>query len=239
MNIAICEDTSADSERLGDYIREYCDAHAYLAKIRFFTSGEALLEAVRPGKFDLYFLDIILPGLSGVEAARQIRAIDRDCFLVFVTVSRDYTPEGFEVAAAGYVLKPVNREKLTLAMHNCRSVFERNSRKLEIPYQGETLKISVADLLFVEVYDKESVFHMKRGNIITRLPLGEVSELLGGAPFLRCHRSYIVNLNYVVDMRKDCFVIRSGDLVPIRKNGRREVRIALAEFIAEPVFEVS
>ena len=239
MKIAICEDLSADNGKLCGFIRNYCETHCYDGEISSFKTGEALLEATVSGAFDIYFLDIVLPGISGVETARKIRKIDQDCFIVFVTVSRDYMPEGFEVLAAGYVEKPIDDERMSRVMHNCRSVFERNSRMITIPFKGESLNISVADLLYVEVYDKECVFHMKRGDIKTRLSLEAAFKLLGGIPFLRCHRSYIVNMNYVDDMREENFVMVGGDVVPIRKNGRRETRLAMVEFIAGPPFEVN
>jgi len=232
MNIAVCEDISADSGVLCDMISDYCKTHCYDSAMSSFKTGEALLAAVTPGAFDIYFLDIYLPGISGVEVARKIREIDKDCFLVFVTISKDFMAEGFEVSASSYIVKPITREAIELAMHNCRMVFERSSRMIDIPYEGKSLMVSLADLYYVEVYDKESVFHMKRGKIKTRLSLKSVSERLGGSPFLRCHRSYIINMNYVEDMREENFVMRNGDLVPIRKNGRKEVRLAIAEFIA-------
>ena len=238
MNIAVCEDESVDSGKLCDYLRNHCDKHSYDCKIISFETGEALLGAALPGAFDIYFLDVFLPGISGVDAARKIRESDKDCLLVFVTVSLDFMQEGFEVSASGYVEKPIDQEKMSRVIHNCRAAFERNSRMIEIPYEGKPLMISTADLLYVEVYNKESVFHMKRGIIKARLPLGAASERLGGAPFLRCHRSYIVNMNYVEDIREEDFVMRGGDVVRMRKNGRKEVRMAMAEFIASPPFEV-
>ena len=239
MNIAVCEDLSADSGKLCNYIRNYCDTHRYDAKISSFETGEALLEASAPGAFDIYFLDIYLPGMSGVDVARKIREADKDCFLVFVTISRDFMPEGFEVLAAGYVEKPIDPERMSRVMHNCRMIFERNSRTIDIPYKGEPLMISVADLVYVEVFNKECIFHMKRGIIKTRLTLDAAAELLGDAPFLRCHRSYIINMNYVEDVLEEDFVMFGGDMVPIRKNGRKEVRMAMAKFIAVPPLEVN
>jgi DNA-binding LytR/AlgR family response regulator len=125
------------------------------------------------------------------------------------------------------------------AMHACRFAFEQNSRTIELPQGGGNVLVSIADLLYVEVYDKESVFHMKRGKMSVRLPLETVETLLGGAPFLRCHRSYIVNMNYVDDMWEADFLMRNGDIVPIRKNGRKDVRLAMANFIAKSPPEVN
>ena len=124
-------------------------------------------------------------------------------------------------------------------MHTLRRDFDTNSRLIEIPVSGENIMVSIADLLYAEVYGKYAVFHMKRGKLTTRLPLDELDARLGGAPFLRCHRCYIVNMNYVDDMRAGDFLMRNGDVVPMRKNGRKEVRMAMAKFTAKSPLEVS
>lgn len=232
MNIAICEDNVSDSETLTAYIESYCQRHRYHAEITAFESGEELLTAFSPGLFDLIFLDIFLTGISGMDTARKIRETDRDCLLVFVTVSEGYTMDGFLVNAAGYVVKPLGHERMDATLHMCRQQFEKNSRTIEISMYGGSMAVPVADLIYAEVYGKESVFHMKKGDFTARLPLDEIEAKLGGKPFLRCHRSYIVNMNHVADLRDEDFLMRNGDAVPIRKNGRREIRMAMAAFIA-------
>jgi DNA-binding LytR/AlgR family response regulator len=184
----------------------------------------------------LFFLDIYLPGISGVDAAKKIRETDMDCMFVFVTDSPDFALDGYMVQAAGYVVKPVSAQKMADAMHACRFIFERNSRVIELRIGGGTLNVSVADLFYAEVFGKDVVFHMKRGTLRARVPLDSVEKRLGGSPFLRCNRSFIVNMNYVDDMREDDFLMRNGDLVPIRKNNRREIRIAMAGFTANTPF---
>lgn len=238
MKIAVCEDRRADREALCAYIQNYCETHCYTCDVSAYETGEGLLNAFSPGAFHLLFLDIFLPGISGMELARKIRLSDADCMLVFITDSPDFTMDGFLVQAAGYVVKPISRAKMAGAMHACRFEFEKNSRTIEVPQNGGNVLVSIADLLYVEVYNKESVLHMKRGTMKTRLPLETVEARLGGSPFLRCHRSYIINMNYVDDMREDCFLMRGGDTVPMRKNGRKEVRLAMANFTARSPLEV-
>ena len=238
MNIAVCDDIRENRVLLCNYIQSYCEQHCYKCNISVFDAAEALLAAFTPGAFNLLFLDIFLPGISGVDAARKIRETDRDCMLVFITDSPDFTMDGFLVQAAGYVVKPINRTKMEGAMHACRFEFEKSSRAIEIPQSGGNLLVSITDLVYVEVYDKESIFHMKRGKVVTRIPLETVEARLGGSPFLRCHRSYIVNMNYVEDMRSESFLMENGHTVPIRKSGRREAKMAMANFIAKSPMEV-
>jgi len=239
MNIAVLEDKPNDRDRLCAFIDEYCRGRCFAAEIKAFGTGEALLGAFKPGLYDLLFIDIFLPGISGVDVARAIRGMDRDCMMVFVTDSPDFTMDGFMVQAAGYVLKPVNRRKMSDALHACRFIFERNSRAIELPVGGKNILIPLADLFYAEVLDKETVLHMKKGRLSVRLPLETVEKRLGGVPFLRCNRSYIINMNYVADMQEDDFLMQNGDLVPIRKNNRKEIRLAMAKFAAGLPLEVS
>jgi DNA-binding LytR/AlgR family response regulator len=232
MKVAVCEDNQTDSDALCRYIKSYFDRNRYNGEISVFENGEALLGAFKPSAFDIYFLDIYLPGITGMDAARAIREADTNCFIIFITSSESHTMDGFMVQASGYVLKPLSAEKMDKAMHMCRQLFEKNSRVVCFPHGGENQSVSVADLLYVEIYRGKAAFHMKRGKLNFYLPLDEIEAKLGGEPFLRCHRSYLINMNHVADLRHNDFIMRNGDVVPIRKNGGREVRVAMANFLA-------
>ena len=232
MNIAIIEDNTDDKDALCSYIEAYCSEHYFVVDVKTFCSGEELLESFKPGAFDLLFVDVFLPGMTGVDTARKIRETDRDCLLVFITVSSDFAMDGFLVQASGYVVKPIDSVKMANAMHACRFVFERNRRTIALPYRKDNIYVSIADLLYVETKGKDIIFHMKSGELRTRLSLRTLEEHLGGIPFLRCNRSFIINMNYVDRMQKDDFVMRNGDVVPIRKNNRGEIKIAMTKFTA-------
>lgn len=104
--IAICEDTPADAQLLLSYISD----SGIAGRCESFSSGEALLEAFRPGKYDLIFLDIYMGGMKGVDAAAEIRKADRTVTLAFTTTSTEHTLESYRLKAAGYLEKPVKRE---------------------------------------------------------------------------------------------------------------------------------
>jgi len=235
MRIAVCDDNQDDAKMLCQYITDYCNRYRYFGEIVKFGSGEALMASFSPGLFDLIFLDIFMAGMSGVDVAREIRKIDMDCLLIFITSSDLHTMDGFQVQASGYVVKPLQREQMDKAMYMCRKTFERNSRTIAVPVKDREQRISLADLLYVEVFDKNVVFHMKKGTLTARIPLDEIEARLGGEPFLRCHRSYIANMNHVTDLRDESLMMRNGDAVPMRKKGRKDVKMAVADFIAGEV----
>ena len=232
MNIAICEDYAADLILLREFIERYMKSNSYQGDIRTFTTAEELLAVYASGAFDLIFLDIYLPGISGMDAARKIREQDMGCQFVFITVSPDFALNGFQVGARGYVTKPIDPKELETALQSCHETFERMGRVIAVPQLGETIELLLSKVEYIEVYDNHSLFHMHGCVVETRLPLDEIEEKLGGEPFLRCHRSYIVNMNDVQSIRADDFLMKCGAVVPIRKNGRKEVRLAFTRFKA-------
>lgn len=232
MNIAICEDNTAERLQLSQYVEAFCRKYCYECRLSLFASGEDLLQAFAHETFDLILLDIYLPGISGIETARQIRARDNNCTLLFVTVSKEYALEGYEVRALGYILKPPQEQQLESVLQLCRRLFEEKSRIIQVPLGREMLDIPLATLHYVEVLGRSTLFHTSNGELEIRMTMEEAVSKIGGSPFLRCHRCYLVNMNYVADMRELDFVMQNGDVVPIRKNGRKEVKLTMARFLA-------
>lgn len=233
MKIAICEDNATDLEVLSGYITKSLSRLGCGGEIVTFESAEELLENFSKGVFNILFLDVYLPGMSGMEAARKIRETDRDCLLVFVTISPDFALEGFAVQASGYVVKPLSQSKLDDALYMCRETLRRNGRVVQVASGREgSVAIPVMNIRYVEVENKLTRFHTSGGEITAYLTLDEVEAMLGGEPFLRCHRSYLVNMNYVKEMGVQDFRLAGGELVPVRKNGRKEIRLAMSRFLA-------
>jgi DNA-binding LytR/AlgR family response regulator len=241
VRIAVVEDSTTERDELAAYLENYCYEHGIAAEITRFVTGEALLQARSSGRFDLLFLDVFLPGISGIEVARRLRERDRDAVIVFITFSPDFQADGFDVWASGYVVKPVTPQKLADAMHACRFLLERAGRIVRIPGPGGAdIQLPAANLVYVEVYYKRVVLHTIRGQITsTRLPLALLEERLGGPPFLRVNRSFIVNMDHVDDVLAADILMRNGDRVPIRQRGRGEIKLALTRFIAGPPIGVS
>jgi DNA-binding LytR/AlgR family response regulator len=238
MNIAICDDVAADAEEIRGYLLAYFEQNGFTGSVHLFSSGEALLEAFEPGRFDALFLDIYLKGVSGVETARRIRESDPNCLLVFVTVSDSHMRDGFALRAASYVEKPLTPEKLEVAFTQCRNLFMKNARFIEITLMQRGFKIPFTRLIYAEVVRKSVFFHTDAGEVYeTRMKMNDVERCLSNPPFLRCHNSFIVNLNYVTDVRGMDLILKCGRPVPIRKNGRKEVVGEISKFLSGRLFE--
>lgn len=237
MNIAVCEDRASDCNLICDYIRRYCEENCFLCQLHPFASGEELLADFSPGRFDVIFLDIYMGGISGMDAARAIRENDPDCALVFITVSEEHLRQSFSVQVTSYVVKPIRPEEMAAAFTACRRVFLENARYIEVKSDYKDVKIPLLHIHYVEVRDKAAYFHTSRGPIKTYLTIEEVERMLPPVPFLRCHRAFIINMNHISDVETGDFLMRDGQRVPIRKNGGRALRAAVAQYSASRLFE--
>lgn len=237
MNIAICDDNAADSAEIRAYLKEHLEKNCFVSDIHIFESGEALIKAFYPGAFDAVFLDIYMGGMTGVETAHIIRRQDPYCVMVFITTSPDHMPEGFSLRAASYVVKPITRKSMDTAFLQCRNIFLKNARFIEVSTGNQNIRIPLTKIIYVEVLDKIAFFHTPVGTIKTYMPLDAIEKQMGGSPFLRCHRSYLVNMNYVTDIMEYDFLMHGGTKIPLRKNGRKQIKSAINLFLSERLFE--
>lgn len=238
MNIAICDDNTSDAEEIRSYLLAYFNQHGFIGNIYLFESGEALLAAFQSGRFDVLFLDIFMKGISGVDTAQRIRESDPNCLLVFITSSDSHMRDGFALRAASYVEKPINFEKLKLAFEQCHSIFLKNARFIEIKLSQHRLKVPFNRIVYAEVAGRHVIFNLDTGEAYeTRMKMDDVEANLSCPPFLRCHHSFIVNSNFVADVRKNDLIMKTGQSVPIRKNGRKEALEKLNELITTRLFE--
>ncbi len=232
MRIAICEDNAAECAEITEYIRGYCARNTYACDMETFETGEALLAAWEQEDYGTAFLDIYLPGLSGVEAARRIREFSPECPIVFITASEEHALECYGLSAQGYVVKPIQAEAVEKALAACRATFEKHSRGILVTVAGQPVNIALPKVSFIEAHHNEIFFHMESGVLKVRMPLDEAERRLNGAPFLRCHKSYLVNMNHVGGIGREELTMKDGQRVPIRKNGSREVRVMLSRYLS-------
>jgi len=237
MNIAICDDIAAEAEKIRGYLLAYFEQNSFTGDIHMFDSGEALLGDFAPGRFDVLFLDIYMDGISGVDAAAKIRESDPNCLLVFITGSDAHYKDGYALRAASYVDKPLTAEKIDVAFTQCRELFLKNARYIEVISNRHAVKIPFARISYVEGMERSVYYHMDSGETIeSRMKFEDAAKQVCGSPFLHCHRAFIVNMNYVADIQEADLIMKNGKAVPFRKNKRTEIVGALNEFLTERLF---
>lgn len=223
MKLLILEDQASDRDVLLAFLEKYAHQTGYALAALPCASPEEIPEE-NPA-FDAALLDIMMEGRpAGVEAARALQARGFRGPIVFLTTSRDYYAEGFEVDAAHYLLKPYTYEAFEEAMERLIRQAGRPRRTVELPVGRRRILAAEDEILFVEVYGKETLVHTVRENLRVLLPLREVEALLAGGPFLRCFRSCLVNMEHIVRAEEDAFLLDSGEQVPITLRSKEEIK---------------
>lgn len=234
MQIALCEDNAADARLLQEYIEQVMAEDGYTARVTRFESGEAFLRAYDAGEaFSILFFDVYMGGMTGVDAASAVRARGGEMPIIFTTTSADFAVEGFRLGAAHYIIKPVRLDDVRQALERCEGVLRNQARRIEVKTEGKTPRsLLVGDIHYAEVYDKLCVLHMAAGDVETRLSLAELEALLDGDEgFVRCHRSYLVNLRHVRGIDGGDFVMEDGRRAAIAQRDAARVRKAYGDYL--------
>ena len=231
--IAVCDDTDTDRARVAGLADEIMSAAKVRHSITCFDSAEALLAAIQGGaQFSVLLLDVMMNEMNGMELARLLRQQQNKTDIIFISSNRDMAMYGYEVNAARYLAKPVDRDKLKDALLYCHRNW-REKKEILLPTGKGQHRISFADIQFVEAFDRGTRFVLTRTALDTKLKFSEVEAMLPKSAFLVCHRAYIVNVTRVVCIRPYEFEMDSGEVVPIGKNRYYEINRKFIDRIAD------
>lgn len=171
MHIAIVEDCVFDQKHLIDLIQKNFEKYGEMADFTCYESGEAFLEAFRPGLFNAVFMDIMLAknGLNGLETAEKLRAVAARIPLIFVSNEQDYSLEGYRVHPLDYLLKPVDADTLAWCLNEIRT-FRAEPAYIEIQAvlgqgQSSCQRILLDDFLYAETQNHRLIIHTLKGDV--------------------------------------------------------------------------
>lgn len=213
--IAICDDSKLDRQLLKVVIQTYFENNEEEFKIFEYELGDNLLDDI---EVELLFLDIIM---NGMKIARKLRDIQFKAPIIFLTAHADYAVESYEVYVAGYLLKPYDTHKLTLLLDE---VLQRSVQKrIAVKVKKQHRYLEINDIMYVESDKHVLNIHLKDSRVIqTTEKLSELKKTINSKRFIRCHQSYLVNMDYIKDAKTD-FILSNDIRIPIRVRGRKEI----------------
>ena len=231
MRIAVCDDQKNDRQKLLDYLKMELDRLRISAEILNFENGEALLSAATKTSFQIYFLDIFMDKTDGVAVARTLRERGIEAAVVFITSSRDYFAEGFEVGAVHYLVKPFKKEDISIALARSLKLVGNAERYIEVTANRERQRILLSELIWAESKDKVCCLHLKSREIRSYIHLDELEEMLDDPRFLRCHRSFLINMDLVARAEKNWFYTIDNAEIPMRQAERAYLRRSYENYL--------
>ncbi len=193
--MAIVENDEFDAATLKKYVQQYGSEFGDAIETTIFGSGALFLRDYSP-KYDLVFMDIEMPGMNGMETAKELRNVDTIVKLIFVTNMANYALQGYAVGALDYILKPIRYPDICMRMERIRQMLTYGDKKITIPFQGGVKILQPQEIIYVESYSHQITFHTTSGDFSTRKSMNYWEETLMNLGFARCSTSYIVNLKY-------------------------------------------
>lgn len=214
--IVICEDDITQIAFLRECILKSLEGISSQIELFEFNSGEELLETNLEG-IDIFFLDIKMLRLTGMDVARIIRETNDTSEIIFITSIVDYIQEGYKVRAYRYLLKPIDFGDLNESILSCMSdIIKKRENFMLIENKGIINKILINSIMYIEVRKKVLTIHTKNDTYYTKNSMDKIELELEKYNFFRCHKSYLINLGYIQFICKNTVVINDED-IPVSK----------------------
>ncbi len=227
--IAVCDDVEADVQYIVDKVKKWAEMRQERAAVEIFSSGESFLFRYAEQKdYDILLLDIEMASMNGIELAKEIRRDNEGVQIIFITGYSDYIAEGYEVAALHYLMKPVKEEKLFQILDRAVVKLQKNERVLILSCGGETVRVPVHEIRYLEVLHNYVTVHAKREYTVKKT-LGEFQREMDER-FYRMGRSYIVNLSCIERITRTEVFLSGGEILPLPRGQYELLNRAFIEY---------
>lgn len=233
MRIAICDDDEWELFQLQKLLKEYQLSREISADCRFFHNSTDFLCEIEGGEYDVILLDVLMPGINGVQAARELREMDKNVKIIFVSSSPEFALESYSVGAYYYLIKPIDANALFPLLDKAVSeLMIQQEQGFVLKNRKCVVKVPFQRLAYVEVINKTVSFHLADGTVheITAALADFEEKLLSRPEFFKTHRSYLVNLGHVEAIRGNCVMTKNGESIPISRQRRSLVQDAYVRF---------
>ncbi|MDO5520216.1 MAG: LytTR family DNA-binding domain-containing protein [bacterium] len=233
INVCLCDDDGLFLEVCSGIIEQIGAETELELNIQKFFNGESLLFELedKVNSFDIIIMDMIMREFNGIETAKQLREYGFSGEIIFLSSSKEYAIDSFEVEPLNYVLKDENYQvKLKEVLMKAISLIEKkNAKKLILYTKKKRIVMELSEILYIECINKTLFLYKDDGGVEEYIStLGSIEEKIREHGFIRCHKSYIVNAEYIETFTKSECKLRKNISIPI---GRKYASIFKEDLI--------
>lgn len=231
IKIAICEDREDSAALLLAHLDRYAAKHGEEFSYTRFPNGLVFIEEYR-AEYDVVFMDIDMPIMNGMEAAKRLRERDPYVPLVFITDLRQFALKGYEVEALDYLVKPVAYPAFEAMMARVRkNLAKKQGESLVLQTSQGAVKVKIEDILYLEVAHHYVIYHTVAGEISFFGSLSEEEKRLPAELFIRCNSCFLVNLSRVTKVQDGEAHLGAVCRLPISRNKKAAFMEKLLEYM--------
>ncbi len=215
LKIAICDDENNQRNLIVHMVYTALNLKNKAFKIFEFENGEKLL--CTKNIFDIYFLDIKMDSLNGIDVAKKIRTINEKSIIIFITGLKDYVFDAFDVQAFHYILKPINEDKFRKVLYSAIKNFDKKDKFIIAKTMKNSTKILLKDIIYIESQKRKLKVHTTYNVTEYYHKISDIEKEICENTFFRCHKSYIVNLKYVRSYDNIFITLKNSEKIYISK----------------------
>lgn len=226
INIAICDDQDYDRKNLKQILEKISLRNNIRFNIEEFKSGKELLNIYKRDipKFDVIFLDIILGDSNGIDVAKCILDLYSSVKFIILSSSKDFILDGYDISAINYIIKPSSIERIEKELLRAIDIQENNKKFYEINKNGNTVLLKLNNIYYFEV-DHRKVNVYEKENVIDYYDrLDNVEKNLVDKGFKRCHRSYVINISKIKELRSNEVKLLNEQIVPVGRKYKENLK---------------
>lgn len=230
MKIAICDDNSLQIDFFKAHIDEFLKKRGDKSyTLNTYSSGKPLIDDIADGQwYDIVVLDVVLDNENGVDIAKELRECGYNGNIAFWTAHKDFVFDALDVEFTHYIIKGNEHGRMFSMIDNTLS--DMKHKMLTIRHRDCIIRIPLNKIEYLEARDKQVFVHCTNGIMHSMYEALKSVEPYLDKRFLRCHKSFVVNMDYVQKLDSD-FTMFSGDKVLIRKNGYADIKNQYLEYI--------
>lgn len=236
LNVCIVEDSKIDAQLMKCVLENYFEDKNFSYSIKTYGTGLEFFADFEDGYIcpTTLFIRIVLPNSNGLDICKKLRSKGFAGDIVFVTDKPEYAIDAFSVDARGYILKPYSPQHVFEVLDRVCSFSSLQTVPIKIGRQ--IIRVPIFGIMYVESSAHDCIFHCRHDTVYTsRCKLDDVQNDINSSKFIRCHKSYLVNMNYVQSVSKNEFVMSDGSAIPITKKDSKTVNDIYEHFLQKGV----
>ena len=234
IKIAIVEDEVLYADQLQEYLKKYEEEYRETFEISVFQDGDQIVHHYK-AEYDVILMDVEMRFMDGMSAAEEIRKMDTEVVIIFITNMPQYAVRGYEVDALDYVLKSITyfafAQRLNRAIERIK---KRTKRVISVNIKGSQIRMPIESVYYIESQGHTLIFHGVNGEVEAPGTMKEIQEKLRDEHFFRGNKGYLINLAHVDRVVEGCAVVAGEELV-LSRGRRKEFMEALAGYWGEAV----